>query len=174
MSHDVTVTSTELYTHLHMLRRRSVLESPAVNLPQRDKDRLLVMKIGGNDLFGPNACKMEEWKRDSAIESAMLIATAVHKQSKAQKSSSSSSSRPAKSLAHQSPLDALPDPRGLGIRIADPLGHLAIGTCPKPLALSTRINRPQTRTVLLLPRKVISGQESAQALRSLNRIFDPE
>ena len=77
MSHDATVTATELYTHIHMLRHRSVLESTAVNLSQRDKNCLLVMKIGGNDLFEPNASKMEEWKRDPAIESAMLIATAV-------------------------------------------------------------------------------------------------
>ena len=33
MSHDATVTATELYIHLHMLCRRSVLESLAVNLP---------------------------------------------------------------------------------------------------------------------------------------------
>ena len=55
MSHDATVTATELCTHLHMLRRRSVLESSPVNLPQRDKDRLLVMTIRGNYLFGHNA-----------------------------------------------------------------------------------------------------------------------
>ena len=96
MSHDATVTATELCNHLHMLQYRSVLESSVVNLPQRDKDRLLVMKIGGNDLFGPNARKMEEWKKAPAVESAILIATAVLELSKAQKKSSScSSSRPA-------------------------------------------------------------------------------
>ena len=55
MAHDSGVTATELFTHLHMLRRRSVLEDPTVSLPQRDKDRLLVMEVGGQDLFGPNA-----------------------------------------------------------------------------------------------------------------------
>ena len=55
MAHDAGVTSTELFTHLHMLRRRTVLESPTVDLPQRDKDHLLVMSVGGNDLFGPDA-----------------------------------------------------------------------------------------------------------------------
>ena len=65
MAHDSGVTSTELFTHLHMLRRRSILESPTVDLPQRDKDRLLVMSVGGNDLFGPDACKVHEWKLDT-------------------------------------------------------------------------------------------------------------
>ena len=36
ISHDAGVTATELYTHLHMLRRPTVLESPAIDLPQRD------------------------------------------------------------------------------------------------------------------------------------------
>ena len=45
MAHDAGATATELFTHLHMLRRRSVLDSPTVALPQRDKDRLLV-KVG--------------------------------------------------------------------------------------------------------------------------------
>ena len=65
MAHDAGVTSTELFTHLHMFHRRTVLESPTVDLPQRDKDRLLVMSVGGNDLFGPDACKVHEWKRDT-------------------------------------------------------------------------------------------------------------
>ena len=38
MAHDSGVTATEIFTHLHMLRRRSVLEDPTVSLPQRDKD----------------------------------------------------------------------------------------------------------------------------------------
>ena len=45
MSHDADVTATELYTHLHMLRRRTVLESPSVDLPQRDTDRLIIMSL---------------------------------------------------------------------------------------------------------------------------------
>ena len=48
-----------------MQRRHTVLESPSVNLPQRDKDRLLVMSIGGSDVFGPNARNVQEWKKDT-------------------------------------------------------------------------------------------------------------
>ena len=73
MAHDAGVTSTELFTHLHMFRRRTVLESPTVDLPQRDKDRLLVMSVGGNDLFGPDARKVHEWKRDTEEEKIKLI-----------------------------------------------------------------------------------------------------
>ena len=53
MFHDVSVAATELYTHLHMLRRRAALESPTVNLPQRDKDRLLVMSVWGKQSLWP-------------------------------------------------------------------------------------------------------------------------
>ena len=60
LSHDAGVTAAELFTHLHMLRRLPVLESSSVDLPQRDKDRLLVFSVGGNDLFGPNARKVQE------------------------------------------------------------------------------------------------------------------
>ena len=74
MAHDSGVTATELFTHLNMLRRRSVLDSPTVALPQRDKDRLLVMSVGGNDLFGPDARKVHEWKLDMEEENAKLIA----------------------------------------------------------------------------------------------------
>ena len=69
MSHDAGVTAIELYTHLHMLQRRTDLESPAVNSPQRDK----VMSVGGNDLFGPNAHKVQEWKKDTEEEKVKLI-----------------------------------------------------------------------------------------------------
>ena len=73
MAHDSGVTATELFTHLHMLRRRSVLDSPTVALPQRDKDRLLVMSVGGNDLFGPDARKVHEWKFYTEEENVKLI-----------------------------------------------------------------------------------------------------
>ena len=43
MSHDAGVTATELYTHLHMLHRRTVLESSSVDLSQHDKNHLLIM-----------------------------------------------------------------------------------------------------------------------------------
>ena len=65
MSHDASATATELYTNLHMIHRRTVLESSTVDLPQQDKDRLLVMSVGDNDLFGPNARKVQEWKKDT-------------------------------------------------------------------------------------------------------------
>ena len=78
MSDDSAMTATELFTHLHMLCRRTVLDSAGVDLPQRDKDRFVVMSIGGNDLFGPDAHKVAEWKKDPATESVMLIANAVN------------------------------------------------------------------------------------------------
>ena len=68
MSHDAGVTTTELYTHLHMLHRRTVLESSTVDLLQCNKDRLLVMAVGCNNLFGSNACKVQEWKKDTEEE----------------------------------------------------------------------------------------------------------
>ena len=83
--------------------------------PQRDKDRLLVMSVGGNDFFGPNARKVQEWKRDTEEEKVKLISRIFEEQEnrhKAAKSkSSASSSRPPRSLAHQSPLDAISTPR---------------------------------------------------------------
>ena len=74
MAHDSGVTATELFTDLHMLRHRSVLEAPTVTLPQRDKDRLLVLPVGSNDLFGPDARKVHEWKLDTEEENVKLIA----------------------------------------------------------------------------------------------------
>ena len=56
-----------------MQRRHTVLESPSVNLPQRDKDRLLVMSIGGSDVFGPNARNVQEWKKDTEEVRVKLI-----------------------------------------------------------------------------------------------------
>ena len=69
MPHDAVVTATELYTHLHMLRHRTALESPAVDLPQQHKDWLLVMSVGGNDLFRPHARKVQEWKKEIHLQS---------------------------------------------------------------------------------------------------------
>ena len=78
VSHDAGITATELFTHLHMLRRCTVLESPSVDLPQRDKDYLLVMSVGGNDPFGPNARKVKEWKKDTEEEKVKLISRVFH------------------------------------------------------------------------------------------------
>ena len=113
MAHDSGVTSTELFTHLHMLRHRSILESSTVDLPQRDKDRLLVMSVGGNDLFGPDACKVHEWKLDTEEEKVKLISRVFDEREhrdKSKKKPSSSESRPPRSVAHRSPLDALSRP----------------------------------------------------------------
>ena len=113
MSHDAGVTFTELYTHLHMLRRRTVLKAPSIELPKCDKDRLMVMSLGGHDLFGPNARHVHEWCKDTEEEQVKMISRvfderqqcdkAAHKKS----STSSSSSRPPRSMAHKSPLDSL-------------------------------------------------------------------
>ena len=114
MAHDSGVTATELFTHLHMLRRRSVLDSPTVDLPQWDKDRLLVMSVGGNDLFGPDARKVHEWKLDTEEENVKLISRVFYERAqrdKSKKKPSSSDSRPPRSVTHRSPLDALSRPK---------------------------------------------------------------
>ena len=114
MAHDSGVTTTELFTHLHMLRRRSVLEAQAVNLPQRDKDRLLVMEVGGNDLFGPNARQVHEWKLDTEEENFKLIARVFDERTqrdKPKKKPTSSESRPPRSMDHRSPLAGLSRPK---------------------------------------------------------------
>ena len=114
MAHDAGVTSTELFTHLHLFRRHTVLESLTVDLPQRDKDRLLVMSVGGNDLFGPDARKVHEWKRDTEEEKIKLISRVFDERDqrdKAKKKPSSSESRPPRSLSHRSPLDSISRPK---------------------------------------------------------------
>ena len=114
MAHDSGVTATELFTHLHMLRRRSVLEAPMVTLPQRDKDRLLVLPVGGNDLFGPDARKVHEWKLDTEEENVKLIARVFDERAqcdKPNKKPSSSESRPPRSVDHRSPLAGLSRPK---------------------------------------------------------------
>ena len=110
MSHDAGVTATELYTHLHMLQRCTVL----VDLPQCDKDHLLVISVGGSDLFGPSARKVKEWKKDTEEEKMKFISLVIDEpeiRDKAAKKKSSSSARPPRSLSYQSPRDALPTPR---------------------------------------------------------------
>ena len=114
MAHDSGVTATELYTHLHMLRRRSVLEDPSVSLPQRDKDKLLVMEVGGQDLFGPNARQVHEWKKDTEEENVKLIARVFDERTqrdKSKKKPASSESRPPRSVDHRSPLAGLSRPK---------------------------------------------------------------
>ena len=114
MAHDSGVTSTELFTHLHMLRRRSILESPTVDLPQRDKDRLLVMSVGGNDLFGPDARNVHEWKLDTEEEKVKLISRVFDEgehRDKSKKKPASSENRLPRLVAHRSPLDALSRPK---------------------------------------------------------------
>ena len=114
MAHDAGVTSTELFTHLHMFRRRTFLESPTVDLPQRDKDRLLVMSVGGNDLFGPEARQIHEWKRDTEVEKIKLISKVFDEcdqRDKAKKKPSSSECHPPRSPSHRSPLDSISRPK---------------------------------------------------------------
>ena len=43
MSHDSAMTARERFTHLYMLRRHTVLDTAGVDLPQRDKDRLIFL-----------------------------------------------------------------------------------------------------------------------------------
>ena len=110
MSYDAGVTATELYTHLHMLRWRRVLESPAVDLPKCDKDHLMVMSLGGQDLFGPNARHVCEWRKDTEEEKVNMISCIFEEREHCEKAAckkTSSSSRPPRSIDHQSPLDSL-------------------------------------------------------------------
>ena len=76
MSHDATLAASELYANLHLCHRRQVLNPPQVNLSQRDKDRLLLLPIGGNDLFGPLAPKVKDLRKDSQ-EKALSLAEAI-------------------------------------------------------------------------------------------------
>ena len=39
ISHDAAMAARELFTHLYMLRRHTVLDTAGVDLPQRDKDK---------------------------------------------------------------------------------------------------------------------------------------
>ena len=96
IAHDAGVTSSELFTRLHMLRRRTVLESRTVDLPQRDQNRL-VMSVGSKDLFGPDARKVHEWKHDTDEEKVKLISRVFderEQRDKAKKKPSSSTSLP--------------------------------------------------------------------------------
>ena len=113
MAHVAGVTAAELCTHLHLFRRCTVLESPSVDLPQRDKDRLLVMSRGGNNLFGPNPRKVQEWKKDTDEENVKMISRVFEKRENREKAAQkkTSSACPPRSLSHQSPLDAIHPPR---------------------------------------------------------------
>ena len=46
-------------------------------LSQRDKDRLLLLPIEGNDLFGPLAPKVEDLRKDPQVENALLLTEAI-------------------------------------------------------------------------------------------------
>ena len=97
-----------------MFRRRTVLESSTVDLPQRDQNRLLVMSVGDYDLFGPDVRKVHEWQRDTDEEKVQLISRVFgerEQRDKAKKKPSSSTSRPPRSLSHISPLESFPSPR---------------------------------------------------------------
>ena len=111
MSHDAGMTSTELYMHLHMLRWRTVLEVPSIELPKWDKDRLTVMTLGGHDLFGPNARHIHEWCKDTEEEQVKMISSVFDERQQRDKTShkkysTSSSSKPPRPMTHKSPLDS--------------------------------------------------------------------
>ena len=72
------------------------------------------LSVGGNDLFGPDARKVHEWKRDTEEEKVKLISRVFderEQRDKAKKKPSSSESRPPRSLSHRSPLDSISQPR---------------------------------------------------------------
>ena len=150
MAHDSGVTATELFTHLHMLRRRLVLEDPTVSLPQRDKDRLLVMEVGGQDLFGPNARQVHEWKRDTDEENVKLIARVFderNQRDKSKKKPTSSESRTPRSLEHRSPLAGLSRQKPTDSYSQKPGQSFRRQPKPSPYkARSGNQSRPQTYT----------------------------
>ena len=150
MAHDSGVTATELFTHLHMLRRRSVLEDPTVSLPQRDKDRLLVMEVGGQDLFGPNARQVHEWKRDTDEENVKLIARVFDERNQrdnSKKKPTSSESRTPRSLEHRSPLAGLSRQKPKDSYSQKPGQSFRRQPKPSPYkARSGNQSRPQTYT----------------------------
>ena len=150
MAHDSGVTATELFTHLHMLRRRSVLEDPTVSLPQRDKDRLLVMEVGGQDLLGPNARQVHEWKRDTDEENVKLIARVFderNQRDKSKKKPTSSESRTPRSLEHRSPLAGLSRQKPKDSYSQKPGQSFRRQPKPSPYkARSGNQSRPQTYT----------------------------
>ena len=150
MAHDSGVTATELFTHLHMLRRRSVLEDPTVSLPQRDKDRLLVMEVGGQDLFGPNARQVHEWKRDTDEENVKLIARVFderNQRDKSKKKPTFSESRTPRSLEHRSPLAGLSRQKPKDSYSQKPGQSFRRQPKPSPYkARSGNQSRPQTYT----------------------------
>ena len=48
-----------------------------MNLSQRDKYRLFLLPIGGNDLLGLSAPKLEDLQKDPQVENALLLAEAI-------------------------------------------------------------------------------------------------
>ena len=73
------------------------------------------MSVGGNDLFGPNACKVQGWKKDTEEEKVKLISRVFDEREQRKKASkkkpASTSEHPPRSLSHQSSRDALLSPR---------------------------------------------------------------
>ena len=71
------------------------------------------MSVGGNNVFGPDARKVHEWKLDKEEENVKLIARVFDERAQRDKSTKkpSSDSRPPRSIAHRSPLDALAQPK---------------------------------------------------------------
>ena len=125
MAHDAGVTSTELFTHLHMFRRRTVLESPMVDLPQRDKDRLLVMSVGGKDLFDSDARKSMSGNgtlRKKRLSSSPGSLMSVIKETKLRRS-----------LPHLKVVLHAPSPTGL-------LWTLSLDLSPKTRTISSRVS----------------------------------
>ena len=124
MSHDATLASSKLYVNLHLCRRSQVLNSPQVNLSQRDKDRLLLLPIGGNDLFGLSAPKVEDPQKDPQMENALLLAEAIEQTKGLRPKATTSKAHPPRSLAHVSPLDLAKN--ALPYTIPDPISFPGI------------------------------------------------
>ena len=114
MSHDSAMPATELFIHYICCAVALSLMQHGLTFLKGTKTDSWWCQSEAMPFSGPDAHRVTEWKKDPATERVMLIATTVDEQAKAGRKLShptSSSSRPPKSMAHQSPLDATPAPK---------------------------------------------------------------
>ena len=89
LSEEAMVLTSQLFTHVHMARRKRVAE--ASGLPREDQARLTRLPIGDDDVFGPQAKNVEEWRKKPEVEQARNIVQLVQETQKASASTNKSS-----------------------------------------------------------------------------------
>ena len=102
LSEEAMVLTSQLFTHVHMARRKRVAE--ASGLPREDQARLTRLPIGDDDVFGPQAKNVEEWRKKPEVEQARNIVQLVHETQKASAStfkSPNASSSSSSSSSHK-------------------------------------------------------------------------